>query len=132
MVGGDLHESGAARSIGRLGARLHQGIIRPGKRNAVDDDQRTGRPRHVHALPQGKRAEEAGVFLLGEFLYQCADGILALYEEVKGDARLEGGGCLFRRAAGGKQTKRAPAGGHNELVDLIDGFFGQAIAARRG
>ncbi len=33
---------------------------------------------------------------------------------------------------GGCPHPGVPAGGHNELVDLIDGFFGQAIAARRG
>ena len=129
MRGGDFHEAVAPGGLRGLGARLHERVIRAGEGDAVDDHQRTRGAGHVDALPQAQRAEEAGVLVLGEFVHQRPDGVLALEEDVEGNQLLELLGGLLRGAAGGKQAQGAPPGGHDELPDFLDGLRREPIAA---
>ena len=75
---GHAHEPVAARGRHRLAAGLGDGVVGAGEGDAVDDDQPAGAPGHVHALPQGQRAHQAGVLVGGEGLHERGQLVLAL------------------------------------------------------
>jgi hypothetical protein len=98
-VGGShLHEAVAARLVGRALPRRHQWVVRPGKRDPVDDHQLARLAGYVEALPQAQRAEQTGVRVLDELPRQLGQLRVALGE--RGEVRQPGayfrGGCLRR------------------------------------
>jgi hypothetical protein len=64
--GGDLHEPVAALAVGRPLPGAHQRVVGAGERDAVDQHELAGLARHVEALPEAERAEQAGVGVADE------------------------------------------------------------------
>ena len=118
-LGGDVALAGRA-----------QRIVRAGERDAVDDDQPQGRPRHVHALPEGEGAEQAGRLVLGEPLDQQHRGVVALAEQGHAEPLPERLGGGLGGAHRGEQAQGPASRGLDQLGDLLKVDLGQAVAAR--
>ena len=71
----------SAAEWARLAAGLEQRLVGAGERDAVDHDQLARLPRHVDALPQRQRAEQARALVLGELLDQQARRVVALAQD---------------------------------------------------
>ena len=132
MGRGDLHEAVAAGLVGGLLPRRHQRVVGPRERDPVDQHQLAGLPRHVEPLPQRQGAEQAGVRVLDELLGQLGQLRVALGEGRQvGQPLAHDLGRGLGRAARGEQPEGAPAGGVDQLADLVELGLPEAVAAGR-
>ena len=92
----DRHEPVAAAGGHRALPGRGERVVGPRERDPVDDDELQRVPRHVHALPQRQRAEQAGRLVLGELPDQLGGNIVALAAQWLADPVAERPGRLFR------------------------------------
>jgi hypothetical protein len=133
MVRRHGHEAIAASFGHRSLARQRQRLVGTRKGNPVDDHQRTGRARHVDALPEREGAEQACRLIVDKATCQLRQLSIPLAQDGQLRQLLAYvNRCRFGGASGREQAEGTTSRGPDELGDFSQALVSEALASGCG